>query len=397
MRVKAEVRRCRIAAPLIGLAALMASSGCVDRSRPDVHARVGGSATEAGALADADGYLEGIERLAPRIWLIRQGRSYHMGPVGNVTVIEQSDGLVLVDSGSSPGSGRRIVRLVRSVRNKPVKAVIITHWHGDHPFGLSAIREVWPTIRIIATERTRDAMTGPSLANYPQGRPDPQFDKKHFERFGGMAQYLERSAEDPKLAPEDREGFARTLRELEIHRRDIANLFVVAPTEVFRDRLTLSDRHSPVEIFHAGRANTDGDALVWLPRQRVMVTGDVVVSPVPFGYGSYPRDWIEVLRRVRSYNFRVLVPGHGAPQRDRIYLDRLIRLIEEVRAQVAPLAAQGLGLEEVRARINLKEQTRIFTGGDAWLARAFRDNWIAPIVESAWKEAKGIPITQGVG
>ena len=86
-------------------------------------------------------YLETIEPVAPHVWVIRQAEPFHLQPIGNVTLIEQADGLVLIDAGGSPGSGRRIVQLVKSVSAKPVKAVAITHWHGDHALGLPAIRD----------------------------------------------------------------------------------------------------------------------------------------------------------------------------------------------------------------------------------------------------------------
>ena len=105
----------------------------------------------AGGPLPQDGYYEIAEPLTTHVWLIRQAKPFHLQPIGNVTVIEQSDGLVLVDSGGSPGSGRRIVGLVRGLSRKPVKAVVITHWHGDHPLGLPAILDAWPKARVIAT------------------------------------------------------------------------------------------------------------------------------------------------------------------------------------------------------------------------------------------------------
>jgi glyoxylase-like metal-dependent hydrolase (beta-lactamase superfamily II) len=177
----------------------------------------------------------------------------------------------------------------------------------------------------------------------------------------------------------------------------VTGIFVVEPTEVFRDRLVIADRDAPVELIHPGRANTDGDAIAWLPRQRVVVTGDVVVAPFPFGYNSYPQDWIAALRQVGALDFVTLVPGHGAPQRDRAYLDRLVVLIEEVRRQMAPLAAQGLSLDDARARIDLSAQRQAFVGDDPWMRRWFDYSWTTPFTESAWKEARGEEIVQGEG
>src|SRR4051812_5064055 len=95
-----------------------------------------------------DGYFQETLTLAPGVWVLAQPR-FQVQPCGNVTVVEQSDGLVLVDAGGSPGAGRRIVERVRALSPKPVKAVIITHWHGDHPQGLSEILKAWPNARTI--------------------------------------------------------------------------------------------------------------------------------------------------------------------------------------------------------------------------------------------------------
>ena len=144
------------------------------------------------------------------------------------------------------------------------------------------------------------------------------------------------------------------------------------------------------------RANTDGDAIAWLPRQRILVTGDIVVSPIPFGFFSFPESWISVLQRLKGFDFALLVPGHGEPQRDATYLDRLIGTIADIRAQVAPLARQGLGLDEVRKKVDFSRQSDIF-GTTPRLRAAFEPLWLTPMVENAWKEARGVPIVQGEG
>lgn len=109
-----------------------------------------------------DGSVQETLRVAPGVWLLAQPR-FQVQPTGNVTVIEQADGLVLVDAGGSPGAGRRIVAAIRGLSRKPVKAIVITHWHGDHPQGLSELLKAWPEARTIATRATQPtcAMPGP--------------------------------------------------------------------------------------------------------------------------------------------------------------------------------------------------------------------------------------------
>jgi glyoxylase-like metal-dependent hydrolase (beta-lactamase superfamily II) len=145
-----------------------------------------------------------------------------------------------------------------------------------------------------------------------------------------------------------------------------------------------------------GRANTDGDAVVWLPKQRVLVTGETVIAPFPYGFGSYPSDWIGVLKKLRAMPFKVLVPGHGMPQTDRGQIDRILAALEDVRGQVAPLVAKGLTLDQVKAKVDLSRQKQSFVGDDPWLGRWFDDFWATPIVTSAYHEAKGEPIVQSL-
>lgn len=232
---------------------------------------------------------------------------------------------------------------------------------------------------------------------YAKGAPDPAKDAAFAKRVAGLITYLTTESKSPKREPPLREGFARAIPEMKRYGDDAAGMFVVVPTETFKDRLLLDDREAPVEVFHPGPANTDGDAAAWLPRQKVLVAGDLVVAPIPFGFGSYPEQWIAALQSLKARNFALLIPGHGAPQRDRSYLDKLIALIRDVRAQVAPLAASGLDLDQTRKKVDLSIQRRVFAGDDPWLAHWFDEFWSKPFVESAWKEARGVPIEQGEG
>ena len=128
----------------------------------------------------------------------------------------------------------------------------------------------------------------------------------------------------------------------------------------------------------------------------MLITGDIIVAPFPFGYGGYPTDWPRTLDKLGGYDFRVLVPGHGPPQHDRAYLDRVGAALDDVRAKAAPLAAVGLSLDDVIRRTDASAQIQVFAGDDPWLRRWMQDYWLSPIITSAYKEAKGRPIVQSL-
>ncbi len=341
----------------------------------------------------ADGYFEQLEPVVTGIWRIAQP-GFHVQPIGNVTLIEQADGLVVIDSGGSPGSGRRIVGLIRQASSKPVKAIVITHWHGDHVQGLSELVRAWPNARTIATAATKAHLADPKTMNSP-AEPDPKRNLKFLEQVRGFQDYI--AGELAKAPAAERAGWATGRRLMNQYEIDMDGALTIAPKEGFTERLLIDDPERPVELRFLGRANTDGDAVAWLPRQRIVVTGDIVVAPLPYGFGSYPADWIGVLKELKALDFAILLPGHGGAQRDTSYTDGLIALIEDVRAQVAPLAAQGLPLDEVQKKVDLTAHRARLIGGDAWKERWFTPYWQQPIVASAYKEARGEPIVQSLG
>ncbi len=82
-------------------------------------------------------------------------------------------------------------------------------------------------------------------------------------------------------------------------------------------------------------------------------------------------------------------------QGDTVHIDRLITMLEDIRAQVATLASSDMDAAAVTAAVNLDTASHAIAGADPWLERWFRDYWKAPIVSRALREARGEPIVRG--
>ena len=332
-------------------------------------------------------------QITPQVHLLATPEDYVGPAIGNVTVIEQSDGFVVIDSGQNAANGRAVVRSIKARSSKPVKAVAITHWHNDHPQGVSAIRDAWPNLRIIATSATEAGMLGPE-ANTVGFAPDPRFDVEMKKLVDQARTDLGKLLEDP-ATPEDRKARIRkALVTYGTFLDDYKGTYIVPPTETFEREPLLDDPQVPVRLLHLGRANTDGDLVAWLPKQEIVVTGDIVVSPTPFGFFSFPGDWIATIDKIKALGFKTLIPGHGEPMADGSYLDKLQVAIAAIRAKVAPLAKQGVPLEEVKKTLDLSKEGEAF-GNTTRVRSNFKSLFADPMIANVYKEALAQPIVQG--
>ena len=142
--------------------------------------------------------------VTPAVHLLTVAPDYFGPVIGNVSIIEQADGFVVVDSGLTAANGRAIVRYIKARSTKPVKAFAITHWHNDHPQGASAIRDAWPKVRIIATSATEAGMLGAEAFDVGYA-PDPKFDEAMVKRVAETKASLQKLLDDPATAPDRKE------------------------------------------------------------------------------------------------------------------------------------------------------------------------------------------------
>ena len=195
--------------------------------------------------------------ITPQVHLLTMPEDWYAAAIGNVILIEQSDGFVVVDSGINASNGRAVVRYAKSLASKPIKAVMITHWHGDHPQGVSAIRDAYPNVRIISTRGTEEGIRGPGA--YDIGfRPDPTFDRAIANLAEKNKADYRKLLDDPKTAPDRKERIKKALVQFDEVTRDFTGSYLVLPTETFEHELVIKDRDVPVQMMFLGRANTDG-------------------------------------------------------------------------------------------------------------------------------------------
>ena len=103
---------------------------------------------------------------------------------------------------------------------------------------------------------------------------------------------------------------------------------LIPSTLTVADSLVLERRDRSIVIKHLGIGNTAGDLVVYLPKEKLIATGDLVVKPVPFAFNAHCREWPTTLRALTRIDATTIVPGHGEVESDWSYVNTLIPLFE---------------------------------------------------------------------
>lgn len=332
--------------------------------------------------------------LAPGVHLLRRPDVFRQPVEPNLLVIESAIDLVVVDSGGSAKTAENAIALIRGFTRKPISVLINTHWHGDHNLGNAVFRREFPGLRIAAHRNTHRDISGKPMA-YVQRYPAML--TSYVSNLEAMlaTDTAEGTAGGTPLDPARRARVAQALVDTREMATEFARAEIAPPDWLFETELVLLRGERTIHIRHLGKGNTEGDVVVWLPDDRFLASGDLVVAPIPYGFGSFPAQWLDTLDRLAEHDFALLVPGHGEVQQDRGHLRLVQEMLREVRAQARVAVANGRDLEAFKRELDLTRFASRVVGEDRRMQALFKDWWTDPIARSAWLEARGEPIVQG--
>jgi glyoxylase-like metal-dependent hydrolase (beta-lactamase superfamily II) len=306
---------------------------------------------------------------------------------GNVTVIIGGSGVVVVDSGQFPTLAAQQIADLRKMTDQPVRAIINTHWHWDHNLGNAVWRDAFPSAAIISTTFTRNFIVTytPGFLEQMTGQGDKFIEQLRAQLASGKRR------DGTELTAEQRTNLEHTLHDFEGGLPELRKVKMLPPDLTFDRVLTIHLGDREVRVVHPGRANTAGDAIVWVPDAKVLITGDLVVHPTPYATSAYPSDWIAAMEKLRSFPATAIVPGHGPVQRDWKYVDAVTDTLRFVVEHAAAAVRDGLSLDEAKKRIDLEPQRKKFAGEDPLRRKAFDDYFAEAVVTNAYRQAKGEP------
>jgi len=330
-------------------------------------------------LLPATSLARKVSRLADGVYAIEHGDDRG----GNTTVIIGDRQVFVVDSCFRPSAAREDIAQIRQWTTKPVSFVLNTHFHNDHNLGNRAYMEAFPGLTIVSHVET----------------------KKETDRFGPGSEMREESGlaslqqiEDTGKAQDGRALTAEEKTEVKnalSHQRavieELKKVEFQSATLTFDHDLTIDLGGREVEVKFLGRGNTAGDTVVYLPKEKIIAAGDLVVCPIPYIYDGYPTEWIQPLQNLNQMDADTIVPGHGPVMHDKTQVllirDLLKSAVDPMNArlkQTRPAIFQTL--DDVKGAVDLTPFRPRFAGTDKDLGAEF-DDMAADLVKVVFEEA----------
>lgn len=215
----------------------------------------------------ARGEVDRVRELAPGVYFW-QGDHDSRQPA-NCTWIVFKDYVLVIDA-NFPWGAREILPQIKKITNKPIRFVFDTHYHGDHSYGNSLFVDSGASV--VCSEACAGEMRTKGA--------------KGWANWSDRAHSLEGSR-------------------------------LETPTITFSDSMVFDDGTERVEITRVGPGHSKGDAVAYLPKHKILITGDLCVT---WAYGNNVADadadhanWIRALDRMSQWDVKTVIPGHGAP------------------------------------------------------------------------------------
>ncbi len=260
----------------------------------------------------------------------------------NVVIIGDRD-VMVVDTGTTPAAARAFLEDLKSITTKPVRYVVNTHFHYDHTDG----NQVYAgKADIIAHEYVKYA-----IQNLNVLEREPFKTSQLTNVPNGIESLMQRIA-----AASDAGVKASLERQLVVAQQGREALKEIKPTPpnvTYSKKKVVNLGGREVQLLFLGRGHTNGDTVVYLPKEKIVCTGDLMESQLAYMGDAQFDEWITTLDALKKLDFNTDLPGHGVPFKDKGLITAYQGYLRDLTTQVASLRNQGLSPERTAQQVDL--------------------------------------------
>jgi len=264
----------------------------------------------------------------------------------NSAVIVNADDVLIVDSHISPESARAMLAEIKRLTDKPVRFLVNTHFHYDHTNGNQVFA---PGVDIIGHEFTREKLSRPDYVRTGMlGDLIPALPKL-VEDLHARAAAEQDPAARARLEQQAKAqaGFAESMQEFKPR----------PPNVTVDDRMTLFRGDREIRLVYLGRGHTGGDIVVYLPKERVLCSGDLLVNQIANLVDGYVNEWPDALEKLNALDFEDVIPGHGDPFKGKERIAWFQAYLRDIWRQASKLHDEHVPAAEAAKRIDMTAHT----------------------------------------
>jgi cyclase len=259
----------------------------------------------------------------------------------NSAVIVNADDVLVVDSHITPEAARVMLREIKTITDKPVRFLVNTHFHFDHTDGNQVFG---PTVDILGHEFTYRKLAGDFL-----------HEPIYVNSVAAVPRQIE-TLQTRIAAEQDAGARARLEQQLRVTRayqEQLKEIRPVPPTVSFTQSMTLVRGGREIRLLFLGRGHTGGDVVVYLPAERVVCSGDLLVNGIANLVDGYVNEWPDALERLNALDFDSVIPGHGEPFTGKERIGFFQAYLRDLWTQTSHLHAEGAAVEDAAKRIDM--------------------------------------------
>ena len=263
--------------------------------------------------------------------------------MSNAAVIEGDTDVLVVDSHVTPGGAWALREELKGVTSKPIRYVVNSHFHFDHSHG----NQIYgPEVEIIGHEFARAQMVaGKSI------------DSRAHDFFVGGVPATIKTLEGRLAAATDEKERATLQSQLEVQRNHLEgtkSVKATPPNVTLTHTMTLHRGSREIRILHLGRAHTAGDVVVYLPKERIVATGDLLVEGTSYMGDAFFTEWIDTIEVLKTLDFDTVLPGHGRAFQGKAKLEHWQAYLRDFWAQAQKFHQAKVPWEEAAKQVDLR-------------------------------------------
>ncbi|MDA1065582.1 MAG: MBL fold metallo-hydrolase [Verrucomicrobia bacterium] len=287
-----------------------------------------------------------FEEVTEGVWFV-----YGTGSIrtaSNSMVLVGDNDTLVVDSHITPAAAKALLKSLSVISDKPVRYLINTHYHFDHAHGNQSFPD---GVEIIGHEFTRTKLNGETgdvlkestFVSFTESLPTKVAD-------------LERQAfeeTDPNRKAELTES-----HRVERDYMDATKQVVPTPPNITLERkMTLfqktDDGSREIQLLHFGRAHTGGDVVVFLPEEKVVFTGDMMLPGLAYMGDGHVNEWPKALDGLKALDFDIWLPGHGSIMRSREFMDYFQAYLKDLWRKTSQMHGKGVSADQAAQEIDM--------------------------------------------